>query len=81
MNRGTKLNEAVEQLERRMIRDALRLSEGNIARAARELGLSRKGLYLKMERLNFLSESVGTRRSSQTVVSKDLTPPDESMLS
>ena len=27
--------------------------EGNIARAAKELGLSRKGLYLKMDRLNF----------------------------
>jgi DNA-binding NtrC family response regulator len=81
MNRGTKLNEAVEQLERRMIRDALRLSEGNIARAARELGLSRKGLYLKMERLNFLSESVRSPQSSQTVVSEDLAPPDESMLS
>lgn len=81
MNRGTKLNDAVEQLERRMIRDALRLSEGNIAQAARELGLSRKGLYLKMERLNFFSESVRTPRSSQTVASEDLAQPDESMLS
>ena len=81
MNRGTKLNEAVEQLERRMIRDALRLSEGNIAAAARELGLSRKGLYLKMERLNFWSESVRTSQSSKTVASEDLPQPDESMLS
>jgi DNA-binding NtrC family response regulator len=47
------LSEAVEELERRMIQEALRRSAGNIARAAKELGLSRKGLYLKMDRLNF----------------------------
>jgi hydrogenase-4 transcriptional activator len=50
---GGTLAEAVEELERRMIQDALRRSSGNIARAAKELGLSRKGLYLKMDRLNF----------------------------
>jgi transcriptional regulator with PAS, ATPase and Fis domain/tetratricopeptide (TPR) repeat protein len=49
----TVLSEAVEELERRMIQVALRRSSGNIARAAKELGLSRKGLYLKMDRLNF----------------------------
>jgi DNA-binding NtrC family response regulator len=47
------LAEAVEELERRMIQEALRRCSGNIARAAKELGLSRKGLYLKMDRLNF----------------------------
>jgi transcriptional regulator with PAS, ATPase and Fis domain len=47
----TKLAEAVEDLERRMIQEALRRSEGNIAQAAKELGLSRKGLYLKLDRL------------------------------
>jgi hydrogenase-4 transcriptional activator len=50
---GLTLSEAVEELERRMIQDALRQSSGNIARAAKELGLSRKGLYLKMDRFNF----------------------------
>jgi DNA-binding NtrC family response regulator/tetratricopeptide (TPR) repeat protein len=50
---GTTLGEAVEELERQMIKDALRRCQGNIARAAKELGLSRKGLYLKMDRLNF----------------------------
>jgi hydrogenase-4 transcriptional activator len=44
---------AVEELERRMIQDALRRSSGNIAQAAKDLGLSRKGLYLKMDRLKF----------------------------
>jgi hydrogenase-4 transcriptional activator len=50
---STTLGAAVEELERRMIQDALRRSSGNIARAAKDLGLSRKGLYLKMDRLNF----------------------------
>ena len=50
---GVTLSEAVEELERRMIQEALRRSSGNIARAAKELGLSRKGLYLKMDRFNF----------------------------
>jgi len=49
----TTLAEAVEELERRMIQEALRRSSGNIARAAKALGLSRKGLYLKMDRLDF----------------------------
>ncbi|HEX8186480.1 MAG TPA: sigma-54 dependent transcriptional regulator, partial [Blastocatellia bacterium] len=51
-NSGT-LAEAVEELERQMIQDALRRSSGNIARAAKELGLTRRGLYMKMDRLNF----------------------------
>jgi len=50
---STTLGEAVEALERRMIQQALQRSSGNIARAAKDLGLSRKGLYLKMDRLNF----------------------------
>ncbi|HJQ25712.1 MAG TPA: sigma 54-interacting transcriptional regulator [Blastocatellia bacterium] len=50
---GMTLGEAVEELERQMIAEALRRSAGNIARAAKELGLSRKGLYLKMDRLDF----------------------------
>ena len=47
------LAEAITEIERRMIREALERSSGNIARAAKQLGLSRKGLYLKMDRLNF----------------------------
>jgi DNA-binding NtrC family response regulator/tetratricopeptide (TPR) repeat protein len=47
------LPEAIEHLEKNMIRDALQQSKGNITRAARQLGLTRKGLYLKMDRFNF----------------------------
>ncbi|MGA9771261.1 MAG: helix-turn-helix domain-containing protein, partial [Blastocatellia bacterium] len=47
------LADAVNEVERQMIQDALRRSSGNIARAAKELGLTRRGLYMKMDRLNF----------------------------
>jgi hydrogenase-4 transcriptional activator len=42
---------AVERLERDMIRVALDRSAGNISETARVLGLTRRGLYLKMRRL------------------------------
>ena len=44
------LAEAMGELERRMIAESLRKHSGNISRAARELGLTRRGLYLKLER-------------------------------
>lgn len=44
------LADALADVERRMIADALRKHGGNISRAARELGLTRRGLYLKLER-------------------------------
>ena len=47
---GSTLASAMAELERRMIADALRKHGGNISRAARELGLTRRGLYLKLER-------------------------------
>lgn len=44
------LKMAVEQLERRMIREALAQSKGNQARAAKMLALSRQGLIKKLKR-------------------------------
>jgi two-component system response regulator HupR/HoxA len=44
------LADALAELERRMIAEALHKHGGNISRAARELGLTRRGLYLKLER-------------------------------
>ena len=44
------LADALADVERRMIADALRKHNGNISRAARELGLTRRGLYLKLDR-------------------------------
>jgi DNA-binding NtrC family response regulator len=42
---------AVEEVEREVIGTALRRSSGNISETARVLGLTRRGLYLKMRRL------------------------------
>ena len=47
----TTLAVAVEKLEREMIEGALERSDGNISETARLLGLTRRGLYLKMQRL------------------------------
>jgi hydrogenase-4 transcriptional activator len=47
---GLTLAEAMAALEQRMITEALRRHNNNISRAARELGLTRRGLYLKLER-------------------------------
>jgi len=47
---GLTLADALADVERRMIADALRKHNGNISRTARELGLTRRGLYLKLER-------------------------------
>ena len=44
------LADALAEVERRMIAEALRTHNGNISRAARELGLTRRGLYLKLDR-------------------------------
>ena len=44
------LPEAVEELERSMIAGALRRHSGNVSRAARDLGITRRGLQLKLGR-------------------------------
>jgi DNA-binding NtrC family response regulator len=48
---GASLASAVEQVERDMIQTALDRSRGNISETARLLGLTRRGLYLKLRRL------------------------------
>jgi transcriptional regulator with GAF, ATPase, and Fis domain len=48
---ATTLASAVEQVERDLIQGALDRSSGNISEAARTLGLTRRGLYLKLRRL------------------------------
>jgi len=50
ISQGLTLADAMSELERRMIAEALRKHNGNISRAARELGLTRRGLYLKLGR-------------------------------
>jgi DNA-binding NtrC family response regulator/tetratricopeptide (TPR) repeat protein len=51
------LAEAVEQVERDLIQAALDRARGNISETARALGLTRRGLYLKLRRLGLESRS------------------------
>jgi DNA-binding NtrC family response regulator len=46
-----KLQTALSRVEREMIKAALKTSDGRVDAAARALGISRKGLYLKRQRL------------------------------
>ena len=55
-NSRMSLAAAVEKLERDMIEAALQRSGGNISKTARALGLTRRGLYLKMERLDIAND-------------------------
>ncbi|MGH9330240.1 MAG: sigma-54 interaction domain-containing protein, partial [Vicinamibacterales bacterium] len=55
--RRQSLSTAVEKLEREMIRTALERSGGNISETARVLGLTRRGLYLKLRRLDIDARS------------------------
>ena len=54
---ATKLSSAVEQVERDLIQAALDRSGGNISESARVLGLTRRGLYLKLRRLGLDTRS------------------------
>ena len=49
--RNVTLGAAIERLEREMIEHALQRTSGNVSQTARALGLTRRGLYLKMDRL------------------------------
>ncbi len=56
------LHAAVEHLEREMIETTLARTDGNVSEAARLLGLTRRGLYLKMHRLGLAARlDVDTR--------------------
>jgi hydrogenase-4 transcriptional activator len=55
--RRQNLSTAVEKLERDMIQGALERSGGNISATARVLGLTRRGLYLKLRRLGIETRS------------------------
>jgi two-component system C4-dicarboxylate transport response regulator DctD len=55
------LASAVEQLERNLIQAALDRAGGNISETARTLGLTRRGLYLKLRRLGLEAEPEPSR--------------------
>jgi hydrogenase-4 transcriptional activator len=55
---GQTLASVVDDIERNMIREMLSRHRGNISESARSLGLTRRGLYLKLRRLGLESPSV-----------------------
>jgi DNA-binding NtrC family response regulator len=55
--RHATLAHAVDKLEREMIETALQRAGGNISQTARALGLTRRGLYLKMTRLDIATHA------------------------
>jgi DNA-binding NtrC family response regulator len=55
--RAQTLASAIDRLEREMIRHALDESSGNISETARILGLTRRGLYLKLQRLGIIARA------------------------
>jgi len=54
---GQSLADVVDEVERTLIAESMEKSGGNIAETARTLGLTRRGLYLKLKRLGI--EGVG----------------------
>jgi DNA-binding NtrC family response regulator/tetratricopeptide (TPR) repeat protein len=55
------LGDAVSTLERTMVDHALKISRGQVTEAAKILGLSRKGLYLKRQRLGLVEREQSPR--------------------
>jgi len=59
--RPVRLAEAVEEVERDVITEALTRAGGNISETARVLGLTRRGLYMKLKRLGLEGTDLDTR--------------------
>ena len=60
------LGSATEHLERTMIQHAMTLAHGHMDQAAQLLGISRKGLYLKRQRLGLEPAGSGTGALGET---------------
>jgi DNA-binding NtrC family response regulator len=58
------MSAAIHHLERSMIQYAMKLSGGRVEDAAHRLGLSRKGLYLKRQRLSLQEADADTQTVS-----------------
>lgn len=56
-------------LERQMLTEALRINRGNISAAAKELGLTRRSMSLKMKRLNLIYRDFRTPRLKESGLS------------
>jgi DNA-binding NtrC family response regulator len=58
---GQTLASVVDDIERDLIRETLTRHRGNISESARSLGLTRRGLYLKLRRLGLEEAEVNTK--------------------
>jgi DNA-binding NtrC family response regulator len=58
---GQTLASVVDDIERDLIREMLHKHRGNISESARALGLTRRGLYLKLRRLGLEGQEVTTK--------------------
>jgi DNA-binding NtrC family response regulator len=58
---GQTLASIVDEIERDLIRDTLAHHRGNISESARSLGLTRRGLYLKLRRLGLENAEPATK--------------------
>jgi len=58
---GQTLASVVDEIERDLIRDMMNRHRGNISETARSLGLTRRGLYLKLRRLGIEGPDVATK--------------------
>ena len=58
---GQTLASVVDDIERDLIRETLTRHRGNISESARSLGLTRRGLYLKLRRLGLEGAEVNTK--------------------
>ena len=58
---GQTLASVVDDIERDLIREMMNRHRGNISETARSLGLTRRGLYLKLRRLGLESTDMATK--------------------
>jgi DNA-binding NtrC family response regulator len=58
LHEGQSLANLVDDVERTVIADTMMRFSGNISESARILGLTRRGLYLKLRRLGFESGAI-----------------------
>jgi DNA-binding NtrC family response regulator len=58
---GQTLASVVDDIERELIREMLQKHRGNISETARALGLTRRGLYLKLRRLGLEGQELITK--------------------
>lgn len=63
-NGGQQLDVIMDQVEQRVIKDAIRRNKGNLQKTAAELGIHRVTLYKKMEKHSITRDNVSAQKKS-----------------